>query len=103
MAAWAVVAIDAGSLGVRRMTVPARVTAIVIRTPGAPDVLVPEERPVTAPGEGEVLGKVAAAGVNRPDVMERKGQYPPPAGATDVPGLEIAVGVVGCWPGVPRR
>src|SRR5437899_7984434 len=102
MAAWAVVAIDAGSLGVRRMTVPARMTAIVIRTPGAPDVLVPEERPVTAPGEGEVLVKVAAAGVNRPDVMQRKGQYPPPAGATDIPGLEIAGEVVALGPDVKR-
>src|SRR5438094_3900227 len=102
MAAWAVVAIDAGSLGVRRMTVPARMTAIVIRTPGAPDVLVPEERPVTAPGEGEVLVKVAAAGVNRPDVMQRKGQYPPPAGATDIPGLEIAGEVVALGQGATR-
>src|SRR5438094_8245516 len=102
MAAWAVVPIDAGSLGVCRMTVPARMTAIVIRTPGAPDVLVPEERPVTAPGEGEVLVKVAAAGVNRPDVMQRKGQYPPPAGATDIPGLEIAGEVVALGAGVTR-
>jgi len=77
-------------------------TAIVIRTPGAPDVLVPEERPVTAPGEGEVLVKVAAAGVNRPDVMQRKGQYPPPAGATDIPGLEIAGEVVALGQGVTR-
>ena len=84
------------------MTVPARMTAIVIRTPGAPDVLVPEECPVTAPGEGEVLVKVAAAGVNRPDVMQRKGQYPPPAGATDIPGLEIAGEVVALGQGVTR-
>src|SRR5438876_10062065 len=84
------------------MTVPARMTAIVIRTPGAPDVLVPEERPVTAPGEGEVLVKVAAAGVNRPDVMQRKGQYPPPKGATDIPGLEIAGQVVAVGVGVTR-
>jgi len=77
-------------------------TAIVIRTPGAPDVLVPEECPVTAPGEGEVLVKVAAAGVNRPDVMQRKGQYPPPAGATDIPGLEIAGEVVALGQGVTR-
>src|SRR5256885_4534463 len=102
MAAWAVVPIDAGSLGVCRMTVPARMTAIVIRTPGAPDVLVPEERPVPQPGAGEVLVKVAAAGVNRPDVMQRKGQYPPPAGATDIPGLEIAGEIVGLRAGGPR-
>jgi NADPH2:quinone reductase len=69
-------------------------TAIVIRAPGGPDVLVPQERPVPAPGEHEVLVKVAAAGVNRPDVMQRKGLYPPPPGATDIPGLEIAGEVV---------
>ncbi len=57
-------------------------------------MLVPEQRPVTPPGEGEVLVKVAAAGVNRPDVMQRKGLYPPPKGATDIPGLEIAGEVV---------
>src|SRR5438552_6814026 len=72
------------------MTVPIRMIAIVIRAPGGPDMLVPEERPVAAPGEGEVLIKVAAAGVNRPDVMQRMGQYPPPPGASDIPGLEIA-------------
>src|SRR5438477_11008062 len=84
------------------MTVPARMTAIVIRTLGAPDVLVPEERSVTAPGAGEVLVKVAAAGVNRPDVMQRQGLYPPPAGATDIPGLEIAGEVVALDAGVTR-
>ena len=77
--------------------VPARMTAIVIRAPGGPEMLVPEERPVPQPGPAEVLVKVAAAGVNRPDVMQRMGQYPPPKGATDIPGLELAgeVGVVG--------
>ena len=69
---------------------PSRMTAIAIRAPGAPDVLVPEERPVPAPGTGEILVKIAAAGVNRPDVMQRLGQYPPPPGASDIPGLEIA-------------
>ena len=54
----------------------------------------PEERPVPTPGDGEILVKVAAAGVNRPDVMQRKGHYPPPPGATDIPGLEIAGEVV---------
>jgi NADPH:quinone reductase-like Zn-dependent oxidoreductase len=58
--------------------VPARMTAIVIRAPGGPEMLVPEERPVPQPGPAEVLVKVAAAGVNRPDVMQRMGQYPPP-------------------------
>ena len=67
-------------------TIPSTMTAIVIRAPGGPDVLVPEQRPVPQPGEGEVLVKVAAAGVNRPDVMQRQGLYPPPKGATDIPG-----------------
>ena len=84
------------------MTVPTRMIAIVIRAPGGPDMLVPEERPVAAPGEGEVLIKVAAAGVNRPDVMQRKGQYPPPPGATDIPGLEIAGDVVALGANVTR-
>src|SRR5256886_9096858 len=64
--------------------------AIEIREPGEPDVLVPAERPTPTPAAGEVLIKVAAAGVNRPDVMQRRGKYPPPAGASDIPGLEIA-------------
>jgi NADPH2:quinone reductase len=83
-------------------TVPTRMTAIVIRSPGGPDVLVPQERPVQAPGEHEMLVKVAAAGVNRPDVMQRKGLYPPPPGATDIPGLEIAGEVVALGPKVGR-
>jgi NADPH2:quinone reductase len=65
-------------------------TVIEIREPGGPDVLVPAERPRPSAGPGEVLIKVAAAGVNRPDVMQRKGTYPPPPGASDVPGLEVA-------------
>ena len=67
---------------------------IAIRAPGGPDVLVPERRALPRPAEGEVLVKVAAAGVNRPDVMQRQGLYPPPKGATDIPGLEIAGTVV---------
>ncbi len=74
--------------------VPTRMTAIGISKPGGPEVLVPEERPVPAPGAGEILVKVAAAGVNRPDVMQRQGLYPPPKGAPDIPGLEIAGEVV---------
>jgi NADPH:quinone reductase len=81
---------------------PAQMTAIAIRAPGGPDMLVPEERPLPRPGEGEVLVKVAAAGVNRPDVMQRQGLYPPPAGATDIPGLEIAGEVVAVGAGVKR-
>jgi NADPH2:quinone reductase len=70
--------------------VPDRMTAIAIRAPGGPDVLIPEERGVPRPAAHEILVKVAAAGVNRPDVMQRQGLYPPPPGATDIPGLEIA-------------
>jgi NADPH2:quinone reductase len=77
-------------------------TAIVIRAPGGPEMLVPQERPVPAPGDHEVLVKVAAAGVNRPDVMQRKGLYPPPPGASDIPGLEIAGEVVGLGAKVTR-
>jgi len=69
------------------------VIAIEISRPGDPDVLVPVERPRPVPASGEVLIKVAAAGVNRPDVFQRRGRYPPPPGASDIPGLEVA-GVV---------
>jgi NADPH2:quinone reductase len=81
---------------------PAEMTAIAIRAAGGPDVLVPERRPLPKLAEGEVLVKVAAAGVNRPDVMQRQGLYPPPQGATDVPGLEIAGEVVALGEGVRR-
>lgn len=64
--------------------------AIAIREPGPPEVLVPIERPKPTLAAGEVLIKVSAAGVNRPDVMQRRGQYPPPPGASDIPGLELA-------------
>ena len=64
--------------------------AIEISRPGDPDVLIEVERPVPSPSTGEVLIKVAAAGVNRPDVMQRLGHYPPPPGITDIPGLEVA-------------
>jgi putative PIG3 family NAD(P)H quinone oxidoreductase len=67
--------------------------AIEIVRPGEPDVLVPVERPRPSPAAGEVLIKVAAAGVNRPDVFQRRGRYPPPPGASDIPGLEVS-GVV---------
>jgi putative PIG3 family NAD(P)H quinone oxidoreductase len=68
--------------------------AIAIREPGPPDVLVPIERPIPTLAAGEVLIKVAAAGVNRPDVMQRQGIYPPPPGASDIPGLEVAGEIV---------
>ena len=64
--------------------------AIEISTPGGPEVLVPVERPRPPCGAGEVVIKVAAAGVNRPDVVQRQGHYPPPPGASDIPGLEVA-------------
>ncbi|WP_329743255.1 NAD(P)H-quinone oxidoreductase [Dyella sp. A6] len=64
--------------------------AIEITDFGAPDVLKPVQRPVPSPGPGEVLIKVAAAGVNRPDVLQRQGHYAPPPGASDLPGLEVA-------------
>jgi NADPH2:quinone reductase len=69
---------------------PAQMTAIGIRKPGGPEVLVPEIRPVPSPGPNEILIKVAVAGVNRPDVLQRSGSYPPPPGASDLPGLEVA-------------
>jgi len=81
---------------------PAKMNTIAIRAPGGPEMLVPEQRPVPQPGEGEVLVKIAAAGVNRPDVAQRQGNYPPPKGATDIPGLEIAGEVVALGPGVKR-
>jgi NADPH:quinone reductase len=83
-------------------TLPSQMTAIAIREPGGPDVLVPQTRPVPAAGAGEVLVRVAAAGVNRPDVMQRQGLYPPPPGASEIPGLEIAGEVVALGNGATR-
>jgi NADPH2:quinone reductase len=77
-------------------------TVIAIREPGGPNVLVPEQRSLPSLAAGQVLVKVAAAGVNRPDVMQRQGLYPPPAGASDIPGLEIAGEVVAVGDGVAR-
>ncbi len=74
--------------------------AIEIREPGPPDVLVPVERPVPSAAAGEVLIRVAAAGVNRPDVMQRLGRYPPPPGVTDIPGLEVAGTIAAIGDGV---
>src|SRR5690349_6862272 len=84
------------------MTLPTTMTAIAIRAAGGPEMLVPEERPVPQPGPGEILVKVAAAGVNRPDVMQRNGLYPPPKGAPDIPGLEIAGEIVALGDNVTR-
>lgn len=68
--------------------------AIEVTQPGGPDVLVPADRPTPSAGKGEVLIKVGAAGVNRPDLMQRAGHYPPPPGASDIPGLEVAGTIV---------
>src|SRR6185503_19774174 len=69
-------------------------TAIVASQPDGDGELSIVERPVPRPAAGEVLVKVAAAGVNRPDAMQRKGNYPPPPGASDIPGMEVAGAIV---------
>ena len=81
---------------------PAQMTVIGISKPGGPDVLVPETRPVPAPGPNEILIKVMVAGVNRPDVAQRSGSYPPPPGASDLPGLEVAGEVVALGAGASK-
>ena len=81
------------------MSLPKTMKAVEIAQPGGPEVLRIAERPVPAMKPGEVLVKVAAAGVNRPDVEQRRGNYPPPPGASDIPGLEIAGTVVACGEG----
>ncbi|WP_181814805.1 NAD(P)H-quinone oxidoreductase [Sphingomonas aracearum] len=80
--------------------IPATMQAIDPAEPGGPEVLTLVERPVPRPGAGEVLIRVAAAGVNRPDVLQRKGGYPPPPGAPSIPGLELAGVVVAVGEGV---
>jgi len=82
---------------------PAQMTVVGISKPGGPEVLVPETRSVPAPGPGEILIKVHAAGVNRPDVAQRSGSYPPPPGASDLPGLEVAGEVVALGEGVTKH
>ena len=82
---------------------PETMTAIDPAASGGPEVLQPVERPVPQPGPGEVLIRVAAAGVNRPDVMQRQGKYPPPPGAPSIPGLEIAGEVVALGEGGDAR
>ena len=81
---------------------PTSMTAIAIREHGGPEVLVPLQLPMPSPAEGEILVKVIAAGVNRPDVLQRKGLYPPPKGATEIPGLEIAGDVAAIGRNVTR-
>lgn len=82
---------------------PATMTAVAISAPGGPEVLQPVERPLPALQAHEVLIKVAAAGVNGPDLMQRKGLYPAPAGASDLPGLEVSGTVVARGAAVQRR
>lgn len=82
------------------MNVPERMTAIAIPEPGGPEVLVPEIVPVIGPAADEVLIRVEAAGVNRPDVFQRMGSYPPPKGVTPIPGLEVAGTIAAVGPDV---
>jgi NADPH:quinone reductase len=82
---------------------PAQMTVIGISKPGGPEVLLAETRAVPVPGPGEILVKVQAAGVNRPDVAQRSGSYPPPPGASDLPGLEISGEVVALGAGAVRH
>ncbi|HKZ97044.1 MAG TPA: NAD(P)H-quinone oxidoreductase [Hyphomicrobiaceae bacterium] len=83
-------------------TVPATMTAIAIDGQGGPELLSAETRPTPSPGAGQLLVKVAAAGVNRPDVLQRMGLYPAPKGHTDIPGLEVAGEVAAAGPGTAR-
>jgi NADPH2:quinone reductase len=82
-------------------SLPAEGVAVEITRPGGPDVLCPIQRPVPSPGSGEVVLRVAAAGVNRPDLLQREGRYPPPPGTTDIPGLEVAGTVAAVGEDVP--
>ncbi|POF31096.1 NAD(P)H-quinone oxidoreductase [Roseibium marinum] len=82
---------------------PDSMTAVAISEPGGPEVLMLENRPLPEPAPGEILIRVAAAGVNRPDVLQRSGAYPPPKGASDLPGLEVAGEVVACGEGAGRH
>ena len=81
---------------------PQTMRVVEISKPGGPEVLVPGTRPVPTPGAGEILIKVAAAGVNRPDALQRAGNYPVPPGASDLPGLEAAGTVAAVGPGASR-
>ena len=85
-----------------KTSVPSKMTAVATAQPGGPRVLKPERRDVPEPGEGEILIRVRAAGVNRPDVAQRKGVYPAPPGASDLPGLEAAGEVAALGPGAAR-
>src|SRR5882757_8824112 len=82
------------------MSLPREMTVIEIAAPGGPEQLRTAVRPLPQPGDNEVLVRVEAAGVNRPDVMQRQGRYPPPPGASDLPGLEISGEIVALGPKV---
>ena len=84
------------------MTLPSKMRAIEIAKPGGPEALVPGERPLPTPKPNEILVKVAAAGVNRPDILQRQGLYAVPPDASDLPGLEIAGEVVACGASATR-
>lgn len=84
------------------MSLPSTMRVVEIAGPGGPDVLRPAERPLPVPALGEVLIKLAAAGVNRPDALQRAGAYDPPKGASDLPGLEGAGHIAALGPGVSR-
>ena len=83
-------------------TLPETMTAIAITAPGGPLVLKPERRPVPQPTGSRILVRVRAAGVNRPDVLQRQGVYPPPPGASDLPGLEVSGDVAAVGPDAKR-
>ncbi len=87
----------------RPMDVPEEMLAIDPESPGGPETLVPVARPVPRPGPGEVLIRVAAAGVNRPDIVQRQGFYPPPPGAPSILGLELSGKVVAAGADAPRE
>jgi NADPH2:quinone reductase len=97
------VSFSAFSQGQTMEKLPAQMTVIGISKPGGPEVLLPEIRAVPQPAAGEILIKVVAAGVNRPDVSQRMGHYPPPPGASDLPGLEVAGEVAALGPGARRH
>ena len=84
-------------------SVPETMTAMGFDAPGGPEVFRPETVPVPRPGAGEVLIRVAYAGVNRPDVIQRQGFYPPPPGASPIPGLEVAGEIVALGEHIHQR
>ncbi len=84
------------------MSIPEKMTAIAVREPGGPEVLQPVQMPTPQAGDGEILIKVAAAGINRPDILQREGKYPPPPGASEIPGLEVAGTVCGLGNGTDQ-